>query len=95
MGATRVDRLVEAVTIIKALLKGEQVSFAGRHYKITGHAIGPLPVQKPHPPILIGGNGRRLLALAAKEANITVSRGSTSDVAVQRRQTCPDGGRER
>jgi probable F420-dependent oxidoreductase len=70
MGATRVDRLVEAVTIIKALLKGEQVSFAGRHYKITGHAIGPLPVQKPHPPILIGGNGRRLLALAAKEANI-------------------------
>src|ERR1700761_7016859 len=51
-GATRVERLAEAVTIIKALLKGEQVTFAGRHYRVTGHAIAPLPVQKPHPPIL-------------------------------------------
>jgi len=69
--------LAEAVTIIKNLLKGEQVTFAGRHYKITGHIIAPLPVQKPHPPILIGGNGRRLLALAAKEADIVGLSGIT------------------
>jgi probable F420-dependent oxidoreductase len=37
---------------------------------VTGHTIAPPPVQKPHPPILIGGNGRRLLALAAREADI-------------------------
>jgi len=67
-GRTRVERLAEAVTIIKGLLKGEKVTFAGRHYHVTDHTIAPLPVQRPHPPILIGGNGRHLLALAAREA---------------------------
>jgi probable F420-dependent oxidoreductase len=69
-GATRVERLAEAVTVIKALLRGEQVTFAGRHYQVTGHTIAPLPIQQPHPPILIGGNGPRLLTLAATEADI-------------------------
>jgi probable F420-dependent oxidoreductase len=69
-GGIRVERLAEAVTIIKGLLAGEQVTFTGRHYRVTSHAIAPVPVQKPHPPILIGGNGPRLLALAAREADI-------------------------
>jgi probable F420-dependent oxidoreductase len=69
-GATRVERLAEAATIIKGLLKGEPVTLAGRHYRVTSHAMAPLPVQKPPPPILIGGNGPRLLALAAREADI-------------------------
>jgi probable F420-dependent oxidoreductase len=69
-GATRVDRLAEAVIIIKGLLGGEEVSFTGHHYRVTGHTIAPLPLQKPHPPVLIGGNGRNLLTLAAREADI-------------------------
>jgi probable F420-dependent oxidoreductase len=76
-GRTRVERLAEAVTIIKGLLKGEEVTFAGRHYRVTGHTIGPLPVQRPHPPILIGGNGPKLLALAAREADIVGLSGLT------------------
>jgi probable F420-dependent oxidoreductase len=76
-GATRVERLAEAVTIIKGLLAGREVTFAGRHYQVTGHTIAPLPVQKPHPPILIGGNGRRLLTLAAREADIVGLSGIT------------------
>src|SRR5216684_9005890 len=76
-GGTRVERLAEAVTIIKGLLKGEEVSFAGRHYRVTGHTIAPLPVQRPHPPILIGGNGPRLLTLAAREADIVGLSGIT------------------
>jgi probable F420-dependent oxidoreductase len=76
-GGTRVERLAEAVTIIKSLLKGEQVTFAGRHYRVTGHTIARLPVQRPHPPILIGGNGPRLLALAAREADIVGFSGIT------------------
>ncbi len=76
-GATRVERLAESVTIIKSLLNGEQVTFAGRHYRVTGHTIAPLPAQKPHPPILIGGNGRRLLALAARKADIVGFSGLT------------------
>jgi probable F420-dependent oxidoreductase len=76
-GATRVERLAESVTIIKSLLSGEPVSFSGRHYRVTGHTIAPPPAQKPHPPILIGGNGRRLLALAAREADIVGFSGLT------------------
>ena len=76
-GATRVERLAEAVTIIKRMLQGERVTFTGRHYRIDGQTIGPLLVQKPHPPIPIGGNGRRLLGLAAREADIVGLSGIT------------------
>ena len=76
-GGIRVERLAEAVTIIKGLLNGEQVTFAGRHYRVTGHTIYPPPVQRPHPPVLIGGNGRNLLTLAAREADIVGFSGIT------------------
>ncbi len=76
-GATRVERLAESVAIIKGLLEGETVTFTGRHYQVSGHTIHPRPVQRPRPPILIGGNGRRLLTLAAKEADIVGLSGIT------------------
>ena len=76
-GAVRVERLTEAVNVIKGLLSAERVTFAGQHYRVTGHTIAPLPVQKPHPPILIGGNGTRLLTLAAREADIVGFSGIT------------------
>lgn len=76
-GGVRVARLAEAVTIIKGLLKGEQVTFAGRYYRVTGHTLSPLPIQRPHPPLLIGGNGSRLLTLAAQEADIVGLSGLT------------------
>src|SRR5947209_324108 len=69
-GRVRVERLAEAVAVIKALLRGDEVKFSGAHYQVAGHTIAPLPIQRPHPPILIGGNGPRLLALAAREADI-------------------------
>jgi probable F420-dependent oxidoreductase len=69
-GGVRVERLVEAVSIIKALLSGEQVDHEGKHYRAAGADIFPRPVQQPHPPILIAGAGRRMLALAAQEADI-------------------------
>jgi probable F420-dependent oxidoreductase len=81
-GRVRVERLAEAVTIIKGLLAGAEVTFAGQ-YRVAGHTIHPGPVQRPHPPIIIGGNGPRLLTLAAKEADIvgftgiTFTRGGT------------------
>lgn len=53
------------------------MTFAGQHYHVTGHAISPLPAQKPHPPILIGGNGTQILALAAREADIVGFSGIT------------------
>ena len=69
-GPTRVERLAEAVGLIKRLLEGEAVTAAGPHYRVTGHTIHPRPVQRPRPPIFIGGNAPRLLAVAAREADI-------------------------
>ena len=83
-GGVRVERLAESVRVIKALLGGAEVDFAGQHYRVAGHTIHPRPVQRPHPPIIIGGNGRQLLTLAAKEADtvnftgITFTRGGTT-----------------
>ncbi|HEY7653763.1 MAG TPA: TIGR03621 family F420-dependent LLM class oxidoreductase, partial [Methylomirabilota bacterium] len=67
---TRVERLEEAVTIVKGLLAGEHVTFTGRHYAIAELEGRPVPVQRPHPPLLIGGGGRRTLSLAARQASI-------------------------
>jgi probable F420-dependent oxidoreductase len=67
---TRIDRLAEAVTIIKMFFTGEKFSFAGKFYSINGLEGEPRPVQKPHPPILLGGGGRKMLTLAAREADI-------------------------
>src|SRR3989442_1237959 len=69
-GGIRVERLAEAVVIVKGLLAGDQVTFTGKHYQVTDHKIHPVAVPKPNPPVLIGGNGPRLLTLAAKEADI-------------------------
>jgi probable F420-dependent oxidoreductase len=76
-GRVRVERLAEAVVIVKQLFTGEPVTYAGRHYRVTGHTIHPRPVQQPRPPILIGGNGPRLLTLAATEADIVGLTGIT------------------
>ncbi len=66
----RIDRLEEALTISKGLFADGPVEFRGTHYEITGLEGLPKPVQRPHPPILIGGGGRRVLSLAAREADI-------------------------
>jgi len=66
----RIDRLEESITLIKALMSGEPVEHDGDHYEAKGFTGAPLPVQKPHPPLMIGGGGRRVLGLAAREADI-------------------------
>ena len=67
---TRIERMEEALKIIKGLWAGNAFSFAGNHYTITDMEGTPRPVQKPHPPILLGGGGRKMLALAGREADI-------------------------
>jgi probable F420-dependent oxidoreductase len=66
----RIDRLHEALTIFKGLWSDEPLTFQGTHYAIAGFDGTPKPVQKPHPPIFIGGTGRRMLQLAGQEADI-------------------------
>ena len=66
---TRIERMAEALTIFKRFFAGGEFSFEGKHYTIKGLEGAPPPVQKPHPPIVIGGGGRKMLELAAREAD--------------------------
>jgi probable F420-dependent oxidoreductase len=66
----RQARLAEAVAVLKGCFGDGPFSFAGEHYTISDHDAHPKPVQRPHPPFLIGGGGRRTLELAAREADI-------------------------
>lgn len=66
----RIDRFVEGLAIIKGLMSDGPFSHVGTHYKITNHDGTPKPVQRPYPPVLIGGGGKRVLSYAAREADI-------------------------
>jgi probable F420-dependent oxidoreductase len=66
----RISRLGETVALMKALMADGQVSFEGEHYRVEGFEGRPKPVQRPHPPIMIGGGGERVLSLAGRQADI-------------------------
>jgi len=66
----RQARLIEAIAVLKGAFGDGPFSFAGEHYTITDYDGQPKPVQRPHPPFLIGGGGRRTLELAGREAQI-------------------------
>jgi probable F420-dependent oxidoreductase len=66
----RIDRFEEALVVLKGAFADGPFSFAGSHYTITDYDAQPLTVQRPHPPLLIGGGGRRVLSIAAREADI-------------------------
>lgn len=66
----RVERMQEAVHVLKGLWGDGPFSFTGRHYAIRELENWPKPMQRPHPPIFIGAGGKRLLSFAAREADI-------------------------
>jgi probable F420-dependent oxidoreductase len=67
--AVRIERLAETVAVVKAHLRGEPLEFTGKHHQVSGFSGVPRPVQDPVP-LMIGGGGRRVLTLAAREADI-------------------------
>lgn len=64
--STRVQQLREGIIILKKLWTEERSSFNGEHYKIKDAICEPKPVQKPHPPIIVGGGGKHTLKVAAE-----------------------------
>ena len=76
----RVERLEEAVQMIRLLMTADDVSFRGRHYCLEGATYRPRPVQEPRVPIWVAANGSRLtIPLAAREATCgTALRSSTT-----------------
>jgi probable F420-dependent oxidoreductase len=69
-GAVRLARLAEAIQIVKGLFAEQPLTFEGAHYRVTNLLGRPRPVQRPGPPLFVGGGRRRLLSLAAREADI-------------------------
>jgi alkanesulfonate monooxygenase SsuD/methylene tetrahydromethanopterin reductase-like flavin-dependent oxidoreductase (luciferase family) len=68
--AVRVDKTAEAVELVKKLWTMERVDFMGRYYRVRNGILEPKPIQKPHPPLVFGGERLRMLRLAGKYADI-------------------------
>ncbi len=66
----RIDRLEESIRVMKGIWAEAPTTFAGQHYQVTGINGVPKPLQRPHPPLLIGGGKERMLKLAGREADI-------------------------
>src|SRR5260370_6061268 len=79
------ERMAEALQIIKSFFSGSSVSFTGKHYKVDGVEAPPLRVKKPHRPIVLGGGGRRMLHLAGREADIVSVNFNLSEGRINRR----------
>ena len=66
---TRVDMTLEVIKIVKKLWTEDTVNYDGKFWKIRNCRLVPKPYQKPHPPILSGGEGRRMLRIAARHCD--------------------------
>jgi probable F420-dependent oxidoreductase len=78
----RIARLAEGLAVLKGAFTEGPFSFSGTHYTVRDYDGQPKPVQRPHPPFLLGGGGRRMLELAAREADIVGVNFSLAEGAV-------------
>jgi F420-dependent oxidoreductase-like protein len=97
--AERFDRFDEACQVILALLTDEVTDFAGTHYQLTAARCEPKPLQRPHPPLCIGGGGeRRTLRAVARYAQHWNFPGGGVPVFEQKREVlaahCAEVGRD-
>jgi len=63
---TRVEMLREALVVVKSLWEQDKVTFDGKYYKLKDAICSPKPIQKPHPPIWLGGGGKKIMQIAAE-----------------------------
>ena len=66
----RVGRLEEAVEVLTGLFANGPMTFAGDYYSLNGFEVFPKPFQRPHPPLLLSGGGKRMLSIAGRVASI-------------------------
>jgi alkanesulfonate monooxygenase SsuD/methylene tetrahydromethanopterin reductase-like flavin-dependent oxidoreductase (luciferase family) len=96
-----IGRLAEAITIIRRMFTEDEFDFAGTYYTLSGTINEPKPVQRPGPPVLVGGSGTRLLRVVAEQADIWNVPGpphASEDFLIERSrvldQHCADVGRD-
>jgi F420-dependent oxidoreductase-like protein len=83
----RMDMLEEQLEIVHRQWTEETVTFEGRHYRLEESPALPKPLQKPHPPLIVGGGaGPRSVALAARFADEYNTLLATADDCRRRRQ---------
>jgi F420-dependent oxidoreductase-like protein len=94
----RVAMLDEALTIIRALWTQDSVSFDGRYFRVQDALANPKPLQRPHPPIVIGAEKPKMLRVVARHADEWNMPGQGPDVWAQVSarldQTCAEVGRD-
>ncbi len=66
----RLDQLEETIEVVKTMWTAEDATYHGRFFHLDHAATLPRPLQRPHPPIMIGGSSTHLLRIAAKHADI-------------------------
>ena len=96
--ATRIRQMVEAVRLIKALWTQERTTFEGRWFRAENAILEPKPLQRPHPPIMIGGSGEQMtLRAVARHGNACNLFGDPATVRRKLevlRRHCDDAGRD-
>lgn len=93
----RLGRLNEALEIVKALWTQPRTTYKGHYYAIQDAPCEPKPVQRPHPPIMIGGSGKTTLRIAARHATLWNGVGSPETLAgpiATLREACAAIGRD-
>ena len=84
--AERIERLDEAVRMLRLLLTTDDVAFEGAYYRLQGATLHPRAVQSPHPPIWIGGSGElRMLPLIGRLADVWHGFGSVDELVAKSR----------
>jgi probable F420-dependent oxidoreductase len=66
----RLEQLHDAIKLIKAMWTEDEPTYRGRYFSISRAYNNPRPVQRPHPPLMVGGSGSKLLRITAAEAQI-------------------------
>jgi F420-dependent oxidoreductase-like protein len=97
--ATRMEMLTEQLEVIQGQWGPEPFDFEGHHYRVDGLRAHPAPVQRPHPPIILGGRARRRSAdLAARYADEYNTVAATLEECRDRRErlarACEQAGRD-
>ena len=95
----RIARMKEALLILRSLWTDEQTTFEGRYYQLQNAVSNPKPIQKPFPPIWVGGGGeRKTLRVVAELADVWNLVGGAPDDAARKseilNQHCADAGRD-